>query len=246
MYTKNLFLKNAYELKLRFIYYIFTLILTIICCYIYSDEIIYIFVEPIISKMNSQRFIFTNLKEIFFMYFEFALIGGFFFSLPILIGQIFFFFINGLFKYEIKIIYFITFISFILFFLGFGLGYYYIMPSAWDFFLLFEQKNNFFPLHFEAKLNTYLFFTLNILLSIILSFQLPTVIFLFLFFKDLTNKVVNFFSQRKLNYLILISLSTLISTPEIINQLTLSGSFLIIYEISLFFIFYSYRLKKIQ
>ena len=86
-YNKILFLKNAYELKLRLYYILFSLILTIIFCYIYSDSIIYLLVNPILIKMSSQRFIFTSLKEIFFLYLNFSLLMGLLLTLPIIIMQ---------------------------------------------------------------------------------------------------------------------------------------------------------------
>lgn len=130
IYNKTLFLKNAYELKLRILYYLLSLFLTIIICYIYSDAIIYFFVNPIIIKMSSQRFIFTSLKEIFFLYFKFSIISGFFFTIPILFIESILFFFNGLYIYEIKLIIFFSIFSFCLFIIGFILGYKVIIPNA--------------------------------------------------------------------------------------------------------------------
>ena len=241
-YNKTLFFKNAYELKLRLLYCLLSLSITIIACYIYSDAIIYFFVNPILIKMSSQRFIFTSLKEIFFMYLKFSCISGLFFTLPIFFTQFILFFLNGLYKYEVKLILYISLFSFCLFCLGFCLGYKVIIPNAWNFFLSFENQNAFFPLHFEAKLNNYLFFIINVLLGIILCFQIPSIIFLLVSFNFILN--IEFFKKRKLIYIINVILGTLISSPDIFSQLFIICSLIFIYEILIFFLFFIKELKK--
>tara|TARA_B100001142_G_scaffold300436_1_gene325206 strand:+ start:31597 stop:32349 length:753 start_codon:yes stop_codon:yes gene_type:complete len=240
-YNKKLFFKNAYELKLRFYYFLLTLIITISICYIYSDAIIYMFVNPLLIKMNSQRFIFTSLKEIFFMYLKFSFLLGLLFSFPIFILQLLLFLSNGLYKYEIKIILFFLIFSGLLFIIGFLLGYKIIIPNAWNFFLEFENKNIFFPLHFEAKLNTYIFFILNLLLGIIICFQIPA--FLFIFFSFNFFKSFQFLKNRKLIYILSCFAGTLISSPDIFSQLFILFMFITIYEISLFFLFFFNKIK---
>jgi len=240
-YNKKLFLDNAYELKLRFLYYVLSLILTIICCYIFSDAIIYFFVNPIIIKMSSQRFIFTSLKEIFLMYLQFSCICGLFFSIPVLLAQLFLFFFNGLYIYEIKLLVIFIGISLILFLIGFLLGYKVIIPNAWDFFLSFENKNIFFPLHFEAKLNNYIFFIINVLIGIIVCFQIPAIFFIFINLNLFKN--IEFLKKRKLIYILNIILGTLISSPDIFSQLFLILCLILIYEVLIFCIFFIRKIK---
>jgi len=123
LYNKTLFFKNAYEFKIRLYYIFFSLLVTIIFCYIYSDAIIYILVNPILIKMSSQRFIFTSLKEIFFLYLNFSILMGFLLTIPVIISQLIFFFLNGLYSYEFNLILKLICLSIIFFILGFFLGY---------------------------------------------------------------------------------------------------------------------------
>lgn len=240
-YNKILFFKNAYELKLRLYYIIFSLVLTIIFCYIYSDAIIYFLVNPILVKMSSQRFIFTSLKEIFFLYLNFSLLMGFLLTLPVIFTQFIFFFINGLYSYELKLILKFFLLSILFFLLGGFIGYKIIIPNAWNFFLEFENNNNLFPLHFEAKLNNYIFFILNVLLGIIVCFQIPVIIFLLLSLKFLKQNI--FFKNRKLVTVMCIILGTFISSPDIFSQLFLILIFLLMYEISIFLIYFFKKLN---
>jgi len=241
-YNKTLFFKNAYELKIRFFYCLFSLFVTILFCYIYSDAIIYLFVNPILIKMSSQRFIFTSLKEIFFMYLKFSFIMGILISIPIFIIQLLFFFINGLYKYEV--FYILTFLLLSCFFIYFGfyIGYNILIPNAWSFFLEFENSNDFFPLHFEAKLNNYIFFILNILIIIVLCLQIPAILFLLISFNFIQN--LNFLKKRKLIYVFCIILGTFISSPDILSQLFLIIIFLILYEFSIFILIFFKNFKN--
>lgn len=232
-YNKKLFFKNAYELKIRLLYILLSLILTIICCYIYSDAIIYVLVNPILIKMNSQRFIFTSLKEIFFLYLKISLILSLIFTLPIILIQLLFFFSNGLYKYELKKIIFISILSSFLFIFGYLLGYKLIIPNIWNFFLEFEKQNAFFPLHFEAKLENYLFFILNMLFGIVFCFQIPIILLvlnLFNIFKRNEQILIN----RKIIYLFIIIIGTFISSPDILNQFFIFSIFILMYEIYIY------------
>ena len=241
LYNKKLFFKNAYELKLRCYYSLLSIIVTFCICYLYSDAIIYLFVNTILIKMDSQRFIFTSLKEIFFMYIKFSFLSGIFFSFPVFLIQFLCFFMNGLYKYEIKIIFQYIVLSFLLFIIGFFLGYKIIIPNAWTFFLEFENNNVFFPLHFEAKLNNYLFFIINFLFSIIICLQIPAILFLLISFQFFNN--IHFLKNRKLLYIVSILVGTLISSPDIFSQMFIIFNFIIFYEISIFLIFF---FKKIN
>lgn len=235
-YNKKLFFKNAYELKIRLLYILLSLILTLICCYIYSDAIIYILVNPILIKMNSQRFIFTSLKEIFLLYLKISFILSLLFTLPILLIQLLFFLSNGLYQYELNKIILISLISFIFFLLGFLLGYKIIIPNIWNFFLEFEKQNNFFPLHFEAKLENYLFFILNMLFGIIFCFQIPIFLFVLTSLNIFKNK--NIIMNRKFVYMFIIIIGTFISSPDIFNQFFIFFIFIFIYEIYIYISIY--------
>ena len=191
--------------------------------------------------MNSHRFIFTKLTEIFFMYIKFSLITGIIFSIPIFIIQLWLFFLPGLYKYEKKIfdLYFI--ISFIFFFISFFINYYYLIPNILKFFLNFEQTNSFFPLHFEAKLEDFLFFIIYIFINIIICFQLPPIIVLLILLNILSYDF--FILNRKYFFIFFLFLSAIIAPPELYIQLFITLIMIGFYEIILFCIFIIKYLK---
>ena len=227
------------ELKLRFLYCCLTIIISSIICYIYSDQIIYILTNNLLSNMKSHRFIFTTLTEIFFTYIKFSIITGVLISWPFIIFQIWLFLLPGLYKFEKLILDFFILISLISFIFSIIINYYIILPNILKFFLNFENNNNFFPLHFEAKLENYLLFTLKLFANIILCFQFPFIICILLFFNVISYKF--FINNRKIFYIIFLFLSAIIAPPDVYSQLLIFFLLSILYELILYlFIFYKY------
>ena len=131
-----------------------------------------------------------------------------------------------------------------LFYLSFFLSYYYIIPNILKFFLYFENNNIYFPLHFEAKINDYLFSIYLYLFNLIICFQFPSIILFLLYFKVISYKFL--VNKRKYFYLIFLFLSALITPPDFYNQFILVFFMFFIYEILLFFLFFFRNLLLIS
>lgn len=223
------------HLNLRLFYCCLTILLTFICSYIYSDALIYLFIKPFLIKMYSNRFIFTSLLEVFLTYIKFSFIVSCFASFPIIIFQLWLFFIPGFYIYEKKKINIFCILIYIFFLVSLFIGYFIVLPSIWNFFLKFDNTNLLFPLHFEAKINDYLFLMLSILIKLIICFQIPPILIILTSFK-LINKQF-FILKKKIFYLLFLLLSTLVSSPEILSQILLFFLFIIFYEIGIFTIY---------
>ena len=132
-----LFYKNIKELQYRFYYIILSIILTFICSYFYINQIIFVITKYLLYSMNSQRFIFTKITEVFYTYIQFSLITSLFICLPFILINLWLFFIPGLYKSER--FYLNCFLIFIIFFFIFSfiISYYYIIPTILKFFLYF-------------------------------------------------------------------------------------------------------------
>ena len=185
--------------------------------------------------MKSHRFIFTTLTEIFFTYIKFSIILGLIISLPFIIFQLWLFLIPGLYKFEKNILDFYLLISFSCFLISILLNYYFILPNILKFFLNFENNNYFFPLHFEAKLENYLFFTLRLFLNMILCFQFPFILCILLFFNLLSYQF--FIYNRKIFYIIFLFLSAIIAPPDFYSQILIFILLSLLYELILFIYF---------
>lgn len=235
MLYKHLFLHNFYELKLRFYYILCTFITTFITCYFLCDNILYILTNSIFKYMKSQRFIYTNLIEIFSINLKISFIFSFIFLIFVLVVHLYLYFFNALYIFEQQLFKKLLVYNFIIIICILFIFYYYIVPYAWTFFLYYEN-NLLFPLHFEAKLTSYLNFLLSVLLNIFIIFQS---IFLFISFFIINNKInLNFLRKRKFIYTIFLLLGTLLTPPDVISQMLFLIIFIIFYEIFLFIIIY--------
>ena len=170
--TVNFYFK---ELKYRLYYSLFSIILTIICCYIYIDPIIYVLTKYLLINMNSHRFIFNQLINILYIYIKLSIFLGIFINIPFCLLNIYFFFYNSLYKYEIKFLKKIFFLINFLYILSIFIFFNYIIFNFINFFLNFEQYNFFFPLHFEARLDEFINLMIKIFFNIALIFQLPSI-----------------------------------------------------------------------
>jgi sec-independent protein translocase protein TatC len=224
------------EFKLKIFYSVLTIILTSISCYIYIKQLIYLITFYLLDNMYTNRFIFTQLTEVFFTYFKFSIFCGILFSLPIIFFFIWLFFIPGLYNYERKYINWYCLLIFVLLIVSILLNYYFILPNILKFFLYFEQNNMYFPIHFEAKLSNYLFSIVLLLLNITLCFQIPAILSFLLYFNIV--KVENLIKKRKYIYITFILISALISPPDLYNQILLSFFIIFFYELFIFLLFF--------
>ena len=147
----KIYLHYIFEVKLRFLYVIFSIINTFFISYLYKNQIIFIITKYLLNNMNSHRFIFTDLTLVLFIHLKLILFISILINIPFLIIHFIYFMINSLYIHELKSYINISINSILIFFFSIYINYNYIFPQILNFFLSFENKNNFFPLHFEAK-----------------------------------------------------------------------------------------------
>ena len=236
MIAKQKFIFFIKHLNLRLVYSLLSFAIALLCCYCYSDPLLYLFIKPFLLEIYSNRFIFTNLIEIFFTYIKFSCLTALIIALPILIFQLWLFFIPGLFRWERRKLTLALLISVSFLCMGYGISYKIILPSISNFFLNFDSNNLYFPLHFEAKIYDYLFFLLAIMLNIIVCFQMPPLIIVLSLFEIIDCKFL--MRKRKIFYFILLFLATLLSSPELLNQLAMLSMLIILYEFSILCLYF--------
>jgi len=218
------------EMKKRFLLSIFTWVCCIVVGIYYQNNIIFLLIKPCLFKYKQTPFYFiynnigepfyTNIQIIFFISNQMCMI--------IILYHIITFLTPGLYRKEYNNLqYFIKMIMFF-FFLNIKICYDIFIPWSWNFFLELHnnQKVNFY---FEAKFNEYLE-TVFILYKIIIIFTFLSV--LFLLFLALKENIINFIKiYRKIIYIMIILISSIVTPPDIYNQLFLSFFFFIIFEL---------------
>ena len=223
-----------YELKLRFLYLIFSFILTFVVSYFYSDILMYFYVLPFISKFEQKRFIYTNLSEVFSSCLLVSLNITVVITVLLSLYSIFCFLKPGLYKKEFYI--FKTSLKLLISSILISISFVYliIFPGVIKFFIHFENFN-FFDLSLEAKILDYLELAFSCLFWISFIFQVPIVVFLLIYFNLIT---INFFiSWRKECILICFIFGALFSPPDVLTQLLIACPLWIFLEsVILFFL----------
>ena len=208
-----------------------------IISYIYSDQWIYILIKPLIILKKSNYLICTDIIEIFLIKILLSIFISFFFSISGFFFQIWFFISPGLFKKENILIFKILIVFFSLLIISFYYIFIYIIPNVWKFFIEFENiKHPFlFKIYFEPKLYNYILFIIKILFLTTILFQYPFFIFILLIYNIINIKYIIKF--RKIFYIKILLISSLIAPPDIWSQIIIFSVLLILTEMFLLFYF---------
>lgn len=237
------------EIKNRFYIILFSYIFILTITFIYKEIILYLIIKPCIYSNKNEQFYFicTNITEIFYTYLLISLVFGNIFLLFYSIYQIFKFIEKGLFKKEKFIIKKYIKTSLFSFLFLFLIAYKILIPFYFNFFFKlsnFSKDLLSFNFFFELKFNEFVYFFINTAVYwSIFSCQMLTFFLLWLYFflenldSILQNKKIYF-------YFLIIFVSTIISPPEISNQIIISLINLIFFEIIIFLNILLFEIKN--
>jgi sec-independent protein translocase protein TatC len=221
------------EIKNRIILTFLTFCSTILIEYFYKEVLLFLFLESEISRNYTFKinyFIFTDVTEIFLVYFKLMLFISFQISFFYTCYHIFVFLSHGVFITEYRNFTYVLKFAAMIWVLSLIISKYVLIPMMWDFFFNF-QNSRFMHFHFEAKLNEYLDFYIKFYYIFIVYCQTFTLLFIF-FIK--INNILLIKKFRKLFYYFFVLFSTCVSPPEVFSQLVLSFILIFFFE---FFIF---------
>ena len=248
-----LFFLYLKEIRYRLFYCVVSLVYSWLICFIFIEELLYCFSYPLISVLGFQEsfthFIFTNLGDAFFAFFNFSLAIGFLLSFYFIISQFLCYIISSLYQYEKDLLCIILLASFVSLCVSIIFWYTVFLPTLLLFFLGFELTDTFlsFNVLFEGKIDEYFSFLLNTLYSVLIAFQFP--IFLFCFAVLGLLEVYFLISYRKIIYFCFLILSAFLTPPDVFSQIFFVLPLILFYEFIVFLIFFfnEYKqTKKIQ
>lgn len=223
-------LEHLRELKSRVIYAVLSLVIGSFIAYYFAEDIYSFLIEPLAkaSPDNQRRMIYTSLTEAFVTYLKLAIFAGFVFSFPVIFYQIYAFIAPGLYKKEKRFFLPIFIASPALFLVGAAFVYYFLLPTAWQFFLSFETTNSPLPIELEAKIADYLSLVTSLIIAFGVSFQLPIVMILLVTSGLVT--VESLTESRKYAVILMLILAAILTPPDVISQLSLFIPLYFLYE----------------
>ena len=222
------------DIRYRFFYLFLSFFFTFLTCYYCSIELIFLYVKPFLKYQKP--FIFTELTEGLYITLKICTITSFFLSLPIICYTIWCFFIPSWFSYERKryTLFFLLWIVFLFF--SMVTIYYYILPYLYDFLLHYEIQKNIFTIQLEARINSYVSWSLKVLFLLSTFAQLPILCY-FLYLLDILCPL--FLSEnRKYFFCFFLLMAALLSPPEFLTQFFITLSIALIYEFILWLGFF--------
>ncbi len=93
------------ELKYNLIIFSFSFLFIFLNCSFFTDQLIYIFIKPLLNITHLKYFIYTEITDIFILNFYLSFFFSILISIPFILIQLWFFLLQGLNKKEnIKIL----------------------------------------------------------------------------------------------------------------------------------------------
>ncbi len=205
-----------------------------VLAYAFIDPIFTLFSQPLMDVLPPDTtLIFTSYPEAFFTYLKLALTVGLFLASPLVLYELWAFIAPGLYPHEKRLALPFVFASTTCFVGGGIFGYFVVFPAAFNF--LAHFTGDAFVL--LPSVSEYFTLTIRLLLGFGLAFELP-VLMVFLALLGIIDAAM-LRNNRKYAILIIFIIAAIFTpTPDVLNQVLLAGPLLLLYEVSIFFVWF--------
>ena len=231
-------LDHLSELRRRLLWSAVAFIIAFLICYHFAPRIYEFLAAPLANALKARgqapQLIYTALYEAFFTYIKVAVFAAAFLSFPVIASQLWLFIAPGLYRKEKRAMLPFLVVTPILFFAGGALAYYVIFPTAWKFFLSFQNvpKGSDIKIDLMAKVSDYLNLVMKLIFAFGLSFELPVLLTLLGRVGIITSAGLK--KYRRYAYVGCFILAAILTPPDILTQCGLAGPLILLYEISVF------------
>jgi sec-independent protein translocase protein TatC len=254
-------IEHLKELRNRILISMGTFVATFIVAFLLNRQIWDFVKAPLCSVMNARgndcTFQVLAPQDSFFVAMKLAMWGGFVLAFPIIAFQMWRFVAPGLYKNEKR-----AFLPFLvaspaMFLLGGALAYYFVIPSALNFFLTFQDSMGgtvtdattaatALPkgLVFQGSIDKMYSLVMQFLLAFGLCFQLPVLLTLMGKAGLIGSRALK--ATRKYAVVGILILSSMIAPPDVTSMMILFGAIYPLYEISIWIIVWFERQAKAQ
>lgn len=239
--TRAPLLDHLVELRRRLIWSFVALGLAFAVCFYFADHIFAFLAQPLVDAFGKGqgKLIYTKLYEAFFVQIRVAFFAAFFLAFPIIANQIWAFVAPGLYAKEKKAFLPFLIATPILFLLGGALAYYFVMPTAFRFFLQFEGNLGGIEQEAMPAIGDYLSLVMHFILAFGIAFLLPILLMLM----ERAGLVTRQQLKRGRRYAILVAfiVAAIATPPDVLSQLMLAVPLILLYELSLIAIWFTER-----
>ncbi|MBO9574777.1 MAG: twin-arginine translocase subunit TatC [Sphingobium sp.] len=244
--TKAPLIDHLIELRKRLLYCIWAMVITGGVCFYFADQILAVLVEPLKQGYGSAagKLVYTKLYEAFFVQLKIAVFGGFFVSFPIIANQLWAFIAPGLYAKEKKALLPFLVATPVLFLLGASLAYFFVMPTAFHFFLKFQGQLGGVQLEALPSVDSYLSLVMQFILAFGISFLLPVLVMLLNRAGIVTR--AQLVGMRRYMIVASCAVAAVITPPDALSMIMLAVPLIFLYEVTLVAIWFTDRRKAAE
>jgi len=212
------------ELKKKFLQCVLVFALTLLPLLFFSREWFSLVAQPLRLHLPQHSLIATDIATPFTIPLKLALFSSFVLTVPYSLYQIWAFVSPGLFANEKRILFPVLFFSILLFYLGMLFAHFVVLPMALTFFVEFSPIG----VTMMTDIKSYYDFILALYIAFGLSFQVPIITFVLIYFN-----VVRIEMVKKYRAFIIVSafvLGMLLTPPDVVSQILLAIPLYLLFE----------------
>ena len=221
--TPMSFVGHLTELRKRLIIAFLAVLAGSAGCYVFVERI----VRQIIDLAPDAEMIYLAPPELFLAYLRISLLLGIVVTLPVTISQVWFFIRPALSRQEKFAVATILFAGTGLFALGSFFAFRVILPLTMRFFLRYATAS----IQPVFSFGGYVGFVISIMIAFGIAFELPVAVTILARVGLVTPELLR--ASRKYVLIALVTISAVLTPPDVVSQLLLAGPMMGLYEISI-------------
>jgi sec-independent protein translocase protein TatC len=237
--SKAPLLEHLVELRNRLVYSMIAFFICFVGCYFVATPIYTFLTQPLADAMATRpdaKMIFTAVYEAFFTNVKVGMFGALCLAFPFMAFQLWMFIAPGLYRHERA-----AFVPFLLatpimFVVGGAFVYYFVLPTAIQFFLGFETPggNGTLPIELQARVGEYLSFVMTLIFAFGFCFELPVLLVLLGRVGIVSSQGLA--SARRYAIVGVVAIAAIVTPPDVFSQVALSVPMVALYEVSIWLV----------
>ena len=226
--TQATFITHLAELRKSLIKCIITLIAIMFILLPFSQVVFHTLALPLLKQLPSgQKLIATAIISPIFIPIKLTMIASVFIAMPYFIYQAWMFIASGLYNHEKRILWIMMILSSLLFYCGIIFVYFVIFPILFKFFLTVAPES----VTAMPDISQYLDFCLKLMLAFGLTFEIPVIVTLLIYFGITSEK-----SLRDARPYVIVGafiLAMFLTPPDVLSQILLAIPMCLLFELGI-------------
>ena len=228
--TQAPLLDHLLELRTRLLRCVYALAIAFVGCFYFANQILAILVQPLVHAFPAGpgKLIYTKLYSAFFVDLKVSLFAAFLVCFPVIANQLWAFIAPGLYAREKKAFLPFLLATPVLFTAGACLAYFFVMPTAFKWFIGFQGDRGGLQLEALPGIEEYLNLVMQFIFAFGISFLLPVLLMLLNRAGIVTRGQL--VAARRYVIVGITALAAVITPPDVLSQLMLAIPLMILFE----------------